>query len=383
MEWITSLKALGTGYVVPFLIVLTVVVFVHEFGHYLVARLCGVRVTAFSLGFGKAWIKRRDKHGTSWQIGWLPLGGYVKMFGDSDPASSGPSPEAAETLTPEERKVAFFAQPVVRRAAIVVAGPLVNYLFAFVVLAGLFWSHGQPFAPPVIATVQEGSAAEQSGLLPGDVVVALDGTTARSFEDIRRTAALNVGTPLVLEILREGAPRTITVTPKVVIMKDVFGGEHTTGRLGVASGNVVYRSLSGGQSLVEAAHECWTLTTGTLRGVGQMIIGMRGTDELGGPLRIAEMSGKVAQEGFAALAWFTALLSLNLGLINLFPIPLLDGGHLFFYLIEAVRRRPLGARAQEIGANIGLALVVSLMVLATWNDLVHLRIVAYVRGLFS
>ncbi|HAX91072.1 MAG TPA: RIP metalloprotease RseP [Rhodospirillaceae bacterium] len=369
-------------YLVPFLVVLSVVVFVHEFGHFWVARRCGVKIETFSIGFGPEIFARVDKKGTRWRVAWLPLGGYVKMFGDADPTSFGPS-EDAPKMTAEEKKVAFYTQPVRKRFAIVAAGPGSNYLFAVVVLAMMFLVNGQPYTSTKIATVVENSAAAQAGLKTDDKILSIDGAAMESFEAVRRTISLNAGTPIKIVYEREGQMLDATTTPEVVKTVDRLGMEHTQGRLGIVSTETAFRDLNPASAIRESVAEIWNITAGTLKGVGQMIMGVRGTEELGGPLRIAEMSGKVAKDGVFALFWFIVVISVNLGLINLFPIPLLDGGHLLFYAVEGLRGRPLSERIQEYGARVGAALVLSLMVFATWNDLVHLRVVSYLRDLFS
>lgn len=382
MEQILATIAQGGHYLIPFLIVLGIVVFVHEFGHFWVARRCGVKIETFSIGFGPEIYGWNDKHGTHWRVAILPLGGYVKMFGDADPTSFGPS-EDAPKMTDDEKKVAFFSQPVRKRFAIVAAGPGFNYLFAIIVLAGLFMVNGQPYTAPVVSTVLENSAAQRAGFKPGDKILSVDGENMQSFESLQRVIALNAGTPITIVVDRAGASLDVSVTPDVVKTTDRLGGEHSLGRLGLSSSERHFRDLGPFAAVRESVLETWNITTGTLRGVGQMIMGIRAADELGGPLRIAEMSGKVAQDGVFALFWFIVVISINLGLINLFPIPLLDGGHLLFYVAEGLRGRPVSERIQEYGARLGAFLVLSLMVFATWNDLVHLRVVSFIRGLFS
>ena len=370
-------------YIIPFLVVLSIVVFAHEFGHYWVARRCGVRIESFSIGFGREIIGWTDKRGTRWKISWMPLGGYVKMFGDSDPSSATPG-EIVKTMTEAEKKVAFYHQSVGKRAAIVAAGPISNYVFAVIVFAGLFMFNGQPYTPPVVDQVMKGGPAEKAGIKSHDVVKAIDGKSIESFEEIKRIVALNVGTPLVIDLERGGAGLTVRLTPDFVLQTTHYvSGEHRTGRIGISSNDVAYRHLSVPASVKQAFVETWNMTTATLEGVYQIIIGARGSEELGGPLRIAEMSGKVAHDGVPTFIWFLAVLSINLGLINLFPVPLLDGGHLVFYGAEALRGKPLSERVQEWGARVGGTLVLALMVFATWNDLVHLRVISYLRGLFS
>lgn len=372
---------LAQHYAIPFLIVISVVVFVHEFGHYWVARRCGVKVETFSIGFGREIFGWTDRHGTRWKVSWLPLGGYVKMFGDADPASS-PDP-AVHKMTAGEKKVAFYHQTVNKRMAIVAAGPAANYVFAILVLTALFMFQGQPYTPPDVSSVTENGAAAKAGIRPGDHFVSVDGYAVDRFEDIRRIIMLNAGTPVPVEIERDDKRVHLTLTPEVVTMTDNFGGEHKVGRIGIGSDKLDYRKWPPLRAAKEAVLETWNLTVTTLRAVGQMITGTRSAEEIGGPLRIAEMSGKVAKDGAISLVWFMGVISINLGLINLFPVPLLDGGHLAFYAIERIRGRALHPNMQEIGARIGTVLVVCLMVFATWNDLVHLKVISYLRNLFS
>ena len=288
-----------------------------------------------------------------------------------------------EEMTPEEKAVSFHHQPLIRRAAIVAAGPIANFLFAVLVLALLFMTHGQPFTLADIGSIKPGSAAEAGGLHVGDHIVAIDGRTIERFEEVRAIVSLAAGQTLAVTVEREGASQTLKVTPQVSTLTDHFGNSYTVGLLGITGAGLDFRRHDPATAVWQAVRETWDITASTLTGVGQMIAGVRGTDDLGGPLRIAQMSGEVAQTGVVALIWFLAVLSVNLGLINLFPIPLLDGGHLLFYGFEAILGRPLDERMQEYGFRIGLALVLSLMVFATWNDLVHLKVVEFFRGLMS
>lgn len=366
-------------YILPFIFVISIVVFVHEFGHYWVARRCGIKIEAFSIGFGREIFGWTDKIGTRWKVCWLPFGGYVKMFGDSNPASM--PGEEVKTMTPEEQKVAFYHQSVNKRMAVVVAGPAFNYIFAIIVLAILFVFQGMPYTAPDISTVVEKSAAEKAGLLKGDHVLSIDGSTIDRFEDIKRIAVLNAGTPLAVTVERGGVPMQFTLTPDIVTMTDHFGGEHKVGRIGITSDKLEYKKLSPPLALYYSVLETWNMSAGALKAMGQMIIGTRGTEELGGPLRIAEMSGHVAQDGFVSLMWFMGVISINLGLINLFPVPLLDGGHLAFYIIEKLRGRPLHERVQDAGMRVGMALVLSLMVFSTWNDVfIHWGVLTWLRN---
>ena len=372
----------GAGYFIFwFLVVLTVLVFVHELGHYLVARWNGVRVEVFSIGFGPELFGWNNRAGTRWKISAIPLGGYVKMFGDADPASM-PAADLPE-MTAAERDVAFHHKRLPQRAAIVAAGPVANFIFAIVALAGLFMTVGQPFTPPQIGSVQQGSAAEAAGMQAGDRIVSLDGQRIERFEDVQRIVRLDPGQPLAVVIHRADQNISLSVTPKLSEVTDRFGNKHQYGLLGIVGQGVQYVRYNPIQALVRANTETVDIVGGTLQAVWQMIIGARSTDELGGPLRIAQMSGEVAQYGWSAIVPFMAVLSINLGLINLFPIPVLDGGHLLFYAAEALRGRPLGQRAQEYGFRFGLALVLTLMVFATWNDLVHLRVVEFLKALVT
>lgn len=378
------MEALGFvwNYGVMFLVVLTVLVFVHELGHYWVARRNGVRVEVFSIGFGPELFGFNDQAGTRWKFSAIPLGGYVKMYGDAD-ASSRPDTDAAARMTEAERRESFYHQPLGRRAAVVAAGPAANFLFAIVALAFLFMFYGQPYSPPVIQEVSPDGAAAEAGMLAGDRITVMNGQRVDRFQDVLQQIVMNPGQPVDFTVERDGRLIDLTVTPRVVQVEDRFGNTHTIGRLGVLRGADEYVRQGPFMALWQATLETWNLTRGTLGAVGQMIMGVRSTDELGGPLRIAQMSGEIAQTGFVALVWFMAVLSINLGLINLFPIPMLDGGHLLYYGIEAVRGRPLGERAQEFGFRIGLALVLTLMVFATWNDIVQLRVVEFVVALLS
>lgn len=374
------LGGFGTS-LLAFLVVLSVLVFVHEFGHYYVARRNGVRVETFSIGFGPELFGWTDRAGTRWKVSLLPLGGFVKMFGDADPASTPSSHVVA--MTEAERAVSFHHKRVGQRAAVVAAGPLANFAFAILALALLYATAGQPFTPPDVGGVQPGSAAERAGLMPGDVIRSIDGTSIQRFEEIRQIVSLKPGLPLSLTVEREGRAIALNATPEVSEITDRFGNVHRVGMLGISRAGMDYARHDPVTAVWQAGREVAGMVSGTFTALGQMIRGDRGTEELGGPLRIAQMSGEVAQTGIYALIWFMAFLSVNLGMINLFPVPLLDGGHLLFYAFEAVRGKPLPARAQEYGFRIGLALVLTLMVFATWNDLVQLRVVDFVRGLVS
>jgi len=361
------------SYLVPFLIVLTVLVFVHEFGHYWVARRVGVHIETFSIGFGPEIAGFTDRAGTRWKFSAIPLGGYVKMFGDANAASQADTERA---FTPEERAVAFPFKRLHQRAAVVAAGPIANFLFAVVALGGVFILHGQPYTPAVVGEVQPETPAAEAGFQAGDRFVAIGGSEVERFEDVQRVVRLNPGETMTAVVERggeRGGERvTLQVTPEKRTVEDEFGNTHTIGLLGVTGSEVAYKRYGPASALWEAGQQTVRITGATLQAVGQIIAGERSADQLGGPVKIAQMSGEVADTGVTNLVWFMAVLSINLGLVNLFPIPMLDGGHLLFYAIEAVRGRPLGERAQEYGFRIGLALVLTLLVFVTWNDLAQL-----------
>ncbi len=360
-----------------FLVALSVVVFVHEFGHFFVARRCGVRCEVFSIGFGPELIGRTDRHGTRWKLSLIPLGGYVRMFGESDTmqAVEGGKEVPDETpreLTPEERAVSFSHKTLGQKSAIVFAGPAVNLLFAIAVFWGIFILTGQPVTEPVIGSVVEDSAAADAGLMAEDRILAIDGSPISRFEDIQNIVQIGNGAPLNLLIERDANELNVTLTPRPVDGTDPFGNEVRRYLIGIgASGQTRVNELGPVAALGVAFGQTYEIIEGTAIAVGQIVSGERGTEDLGGPIKIAKYSGQAAKTGAAGFILFMAILSINLGIINLFPVPLLDGGHLLFYAIEAVRGRPLSEQTQEWGMRAGLALVVALMVFVTWNDIVH------------
>lgn len=460
-------------YVLPFLVVLTVLVFVHEMGHYLVARWNGVRVEVFSIGFGPELYGWDGKSGTRWKIASIPLGGYVKFFGDSNAASAADK-DVVSTLSSDEQAVSFHHKRLGQRAAIVAAGPIANFIYAIVVLAGLFILYGQRITPPEIGRVLPDGAGAAAGLVAGDVVLEIDGDTVTRFEDVNEAVFMNPDRTIPIVVRRGDDTLTLSVTPTEVETDpangpvslfgviDVFpankaiigavrpdspaqaagflAGDHIvridnapvdnferlqdmvaasagrelqvdverngeTVRLQVAAerhttetaaGVAVDRWLLGIEraprplyrhgalsALGEAVKVSVNMVDRTFEYVGQMIMGTRGTEELGGPLRIAHVSGQAAQGGLEQLVLLSVLLSLNLGIINLFPVPVLDGGHLLFYACEAIRGKPLTERMQEYAFRVGLMMILGLTVFVTWNDLVNLRVVEYIAGLLS
>ncbi|MFN4277638.1 MAG: RIP metalloprotease RseP [Ferrovibrio sp.] len=378
MDFIASLA----GYVVPFVVVLTIIVFIHELGHYWVARRCGVRVEVFSIGFGPELFGWNDKHDTRWKISAIPLGGYVKFFGDADATSSADN-GAVATMTAAERKVSFHHQRLRNRMAIVAAGPVANFIFAIFIYAALFSLIGQPFTPPVVGDVVQGSAAEAAGLRAGDRIQSADGTGIQRFEELRSYVALRAETPIALTVLRDGGEIALTVVPSRVDVADGMGGTQRVGQIGIRTTGIDFVRHDPATAIVQAVRETWQVVANTFTYLGRIIQGRESGDQLSGPLGIAKMSGDVAKNGWLGLVSLMATLSVAIGLINLFPVPMLDGGHLMFYAVEAVRGRPLGERAQEYGFRIGFALVMSLFLFATWNDLNRLPIFNFLTGLFS
>ncbi len=350
-----------------FLILITILVFVHEMGHYLVARRAGVRVETFSIGFGREIVGWTDKTGTRWKISWLPLGGYVKFFGDTGPSSAGPGAEIA----PEDRQFSFHHKPLASRAAIVVAGPVTNFLFAILVFAGMYATFGQPYTSPVIAEVQPDTVAAAAGFRGGDRVVEIDGFSVQRFEDLMQIVLSSPGREMEFVLLRDGAQVVLNATPGTRVLIDRSGKERQVGYLGVRASGFEQIRRNPIEAVWYAGKQTWFVSAQTLVTVGRMISGTAPADDLRGPVGIAQLSGEVAQFGLEPVLELIALLSISLGLINLFPVPLLDGGHLLFYAFEAVRGRPLGPRAQEYGFRLGLALVLMLMIFATWRDFVR------------
>jgi regulator of sigma E protease len=363
--------------ILAFVVVLGVLVFIHELGHYLAARWRGVHVERFAVGFGRPIASWMDRRGTQWRVGWLPLGGYVKLHGQESPGDV--PPEVRATWRGGET---FHDKPVRDRAIVVAAGPVANFLLAAVLFATLYATAGRPVPPPpdqvVIGQVTEGSAAARAGLLPGDRILTLDGEPVTRFEQVQRHVQPRAGQPVQVGIQRDGAARTVTVTPEARV-----NGERSVGVLGIGTGAGAKERLDPFSALWAGVEQTANISWQTLAAVGQMISGHRGTEDLGGPLGIGKIAGDAARLGIEAFIVFMAVLSVNLALINLFPIPVLDGGHLLFYALEAIRGRPLPPRAQEYGFRAGFALLITLFLFATWNDLTNLGVVRWASGLFG
>ncbi len=376
---LSHLHTLGggvAGYIIPFLFVLSLVVFFHELGHFLIARWCGVRILVFSIGFGPEIIGFSDRYGTRWKISAIPLGGFVKFFGDDNVASATSSARFAN-VEASERAQYFVFQPVRKRAAIVAAGPLANFVLAIVIFAAIFMLYGKQTMSARVDAVQPDSAAAAAGFQPGDLVVAINGHAISSFSEMQQIVSGSAGETLEIAVQRDGQTRVLMATPALEEKKDVFGNVLRIGILGIqhspTAEDLKFQPVAPLQAVGLGVKESWNVVEQTLSYIGGVITGRKSADQLGGPIRIAQMSGQVASLGFVVLLHFAGMLSVSIGLLNLFPIPLLDGGHLLFYSIEAMRGRPLSERAQEVGFRIGLAIVLMLMIFATFNDIIHLR----------
>lgn len=361
------------SWVVPFLFVLGVVVFVHEAGHFIVARLCGVEVETFSIGFGPEIGGFYDRYGTRWRVAWFPLGGYVKFKGDEN-AVSAPTTTDIDRLSEEERRGNFHAKPIWQRAAIVAAGPVFNFILAICILTLWFMFVGKPILEPRVATVEAGSAAAEAGFQPGDLITEIDGAKIVSFDEIQRIVMLNAETPLSIGIIRNGQPLHLEATPHLKETKDRFGNVMQIGLLGIGRKNedVTIRKFGPVGGFSQSLTETWFWMKQPFVFIQKLSIGQASGDQVRGFVGIAQLSREVASIGFLELFRWIAIISINIGLLNLFPIPMLDGGHLLFYGIEAIRGRPLSERTMEIGFRIGFALVIMLMLFATRNDVIHL-----------
>ncbi|MCF6196170.1 MAG: RIP metalloprotease RseP [Emcibacter sp.] len=362
-------------YVSSFLAMLSILVFVHEWGHFIVARMNGVRVDVFSIGFGPEIWGRTDKKGTRWKVSYVPLGGYVKFFGDASEAST--PGDSLDKMSEEEKKVSFHHKKLYQRAAVVFAGPFANFIFAILILATFFYAYGQVDTPAVVSSVVEGSAAEEAGLQAGDVIVAVDGSEIKRFNDVRIEVLYSAGESMNVDVLRGGEIVSLILTPRLT--KIVRDGEPVLDddgkplelyQIGVQNAEkTVIRDHNLTSALWAGVLETRVIVVQSLRGIRQMIVGTRSVKELSGPIGIAKIAGESAKRGIDFWIRVMALVSISLGMINLFPIPMLDGGHLLFYGFEAVLGRKLSERTQEYGFRIGLVFILGLMMLATFNDI--------------
>ncbi|MCB1437905.1 MAG: RIP metalloprotease RseP [Rhodobiaceae bacterium] len=365
------------GYLLPFVFVLTIVVFFHELGHFLVARWCGVAVKVFSIGFGPEIFGWTDGKGTRWRVSWVPLGGYVKFLDDENVTSAAPH-AAADSLSEAERAGSFHLKPLRSRAAVVAAGPIANFILAIAIFTVIFSVFGRTVLEPMVDQVAPDSAAAEAGFQPGDVVRSINGDAIESFSDMQRIVSVSAGVRLQIEIERNGQPLTLVAVPRMQEISDNFGNKQRIGLLGLSrtstGENRRLERFSVPSAFVLAVKETWFFVARTMGYLYDVVAGRQAADQLGGPIQIAQVSGQVASVGLLALINLSAVLSISIGLLNLFPIPMLDGGHLLYYGIEGLRGRPLSERAQEFGFRIGLMIVLGLMILATWNDLVRLQV---------
>jgi regulator of sigma E protease len=358
-------------FLVSFLFVLTVVVFFHELGHFLVARWCGVRVKTFSIGFGREICGFSDRHGTRWRLAWIPLGGYVKFIDDENAASVA-SRDALHRMTPEERAASFHGKPLWQRAAVVTAGPVANFLLSIGIFATMFALLGVTTMEPRVGNVVPDSPAAAAGFQPGDLVLSIDGRTVEDFGELQYIVGKSPGRTLTFVVDRAGSRLTLQAAPELREADDRIAGKHKRAMIGIQgsgeTSKVTHRRVGPVEAMALGAQKTWDIVVGTLAYIGDVITGRQTAEQVGGVIRIADASGQVAKLGLEYVIQFIAVISVSIGLINLFPIPLLDGGHLLFYGIEALRRKPLSERTQEIGFRIGLAVVLMLLVFATWND---------------
>lgn len=356
-----------------FTAVVFILVFIHEFGHFIVARWAGVKVECFSIGFGKELWGFNDKHGTRWKLCLIPFGGYVKMFGDIDPASS-PDFDKLKALTAEEKSQTFFNKPLSKKAAIVIAGPAANYLLAIAIFTAFLMIFGIRVIPPVIGGMMEKGPAAEAGLTLKDRILKIDDQAVESFDNIREVISLNTGSPITITYERQGEQKQVTLTPKLMEMKNNLGMKFNQAVIGITPiPEPEYKKvdLNVFQAIGMATAECGKQTMMTLRVLGQIITGNRSIKEMGGVVTIAELSGRAAQQGIDVLIWYLAIISISLGFFNLLPIPMLDGGHLLFYFIEAVKGAPLAEKIQEGLMKVGMAFILLLAVVVTFNDVVR------------
>lgn len=372
MTYLLDALQFVTGYIVPFLLVLTLLVFVHEMGHYLVGRWSGIRILAFSVGFGPELLGWTDKHGTRWKFCAVPLGGYVKFYGDEDVAST-PDYKRLEAISPEERSRTFLGAKLWKRAATVAAGPIANFILAIAIFAVLFAVYGRSVADPVVAQVKENSAAAKAGILPRDRLIAIDGTPVATFDDVRRYVSVRPELEIKIRIERDGALLDLPMVPERTEISDQFGNKMEIGIIGIVTdqdaGNFRLVTYGPIEAIGQGALQSWHIVTGTFDYLANLVTGRMKADQLGGPIRVAQASGQMATLGVAAVLQLAAVLSVSIGLLNLMPVPVLDGGHLMFYAVEALRGKPVGAAAQDVAYRIGFAMVLMLMIFATWNDI--------------
>ena len=367
-------------YILPFLILILIVVFIHEYGHYYFAKRYGVGVTDFSIGFGKEIFGWNDNSGTRWKVCWIPLGGYVKFFGDRNVFSQADQDKILEKYNEEDRQKLFVLKPLYQRVLIVFGGPLANFLLAFFIFFSSYIFVGKDFTPAVINEVQKESPAMIGGLKQNDIILEIDGNTVESIMDVSKFITMSTKEFINFKIKRSYDELSLTIKPKTVLGEDNLGNKINKRIVGIKLGayndEIKHVKLGPAKAIYHAAHEVYYVSISSLKYIGAMIFGKADTSQLGGPIRIAKISGQVAEFGILAFINMMAYISISLGLVNLFPIPLLDGGHLMFYAFEKVLGRPLSQKTQEVFFRIGMFLLLSLMFFTTINDLKDL-------GLFS
>jgi regulator of sigma E protease len=353
--------------IATYVAMIAILVVVHEGGHYLAGRYFGCKIDSFAFGFGGELFGFNDRRGTRWKVNAIPLGGYVKFTGDMNEASQ-PDPEIM-ALPEAERANLFVFKPLWQKAIIVAAGPLINFLFAIVILAGFYMTLGHPLTPPVVSSVMPDSPAAAAGIKVGDRFVSVDGMQVDRFEDLVNTVMTSTGDPMQVVIDRDGAEKTLTIVPKMVETTDRFGNVLRHGRLGVGRAGQVVEKVGPVAAVGYAIEDTGTIISGIATTIRQIVMGERALSDLGGPVKAGQVTGQQASLGILSFIAFTAFFSVNLGFINLLPIPVLDGGHLLLYAVEAIRRQPIGAKVQEWAFMSGFAALMSLMVVLTWNDL--------------
>ncbi len=352
-----------------FLLVITIIVFVHEMGHYIAAKLCGVRVLEFSVGFGKSLLKIKDKSGTLWKLCLIPLGGYVKMFGDRGVASE-ENVALVSRLSEYEKKKTYALQPPLKRFFIASAGPLANYILAAFIIVSFYSYHGKNFIPPIAANIIENSPAEKAGLESGDKIISIDGIAINSFDQILNEISLYPHKKTNVEIERDGKKRLVPIVTGERKIKDSNGkilGK--VGFIGISSGKAEYRDVNFVDAVKYTLQDIWNISAMTLTSVKQMIIGARSASELRGTLTIAQQSGESINEGISEFFIYVAMLSINIGFVNLLPIPILDGGHMVFCLYETIFRRRANKRIEAILNKVGIIIIIFLFVISTSNDI--------------
>jgi regulator of sigma E protease len=364
-------------YIISFILIITLIVFIHEFGHFITARLFGVKVEEFSIGFGKEIFSRKDRYGTKWKFSYLLLGGYVKMFGDQPDPNNPQNP--IRSIPVQQRKQAFLCKKLYQRFLIVLAGPLANYILAFCILIGLFMKFGISITEPKVSLIQKDLPAYNAGIIEGDIIKKIDHFNIDHFTDLKRIVQLSPNIPLNFKILRNNKIISITVIPESKDSTDIFDNKITTGYIGLSTDNTTYKEISFIESTKHAASESIKISLLTLRALKHIITGKRSIDDLSGPIRIAKYSGQVVQKSlsktkdntnqFYFLFWFIAMISINLGLINLLPIPVLDGGYLLFYIAELLTGKPIPYAIQQIILKIFVSILITLIILITINDL--------------